>query len=104
MPIKHIEGAISRAKCLICPTLDTAITLKCSHDDCHQEIVFNTYYSDPPKLCPSCEACIEDYVDEGLDTGEFVTSDNICDHIDINCPNCCGYHTVVEHFHHYICT
>lgn len=104
MLVTDIEGAISSASCIVCSTVDTIITLECPDDDCHQKIVFNSYLG-PPESCPSCKGPVGDWVHEGLDTGEFVTSDNMYDQIDINCPYCLsGYHSVVEHYDHYICT
>lgn len=101
MLVTHIEGAISLADCIVCSTVDTVITLECPDDDCHQKIIFDSY-SGPPESCSSCKGPIESWVSEGLDTGEFVTSDNMYDHIDINCPHCLS--GVVEHYNHYICT
>ncbi len=102
MLVRSVEGAISTAKCLVCPNGKTIITLNCSDEDCGKKVVFDSY-AGPPERCPSCQADFADCIHEQLDTSEFVTSDNMYDQIEINCPNCQGYHSVVEHHNHYIC-
>lgn len=100
--VTHVEGAISSAACLVCPTKTTVIALECPTWKCHQKIEFDDYHG-PPVYCPSCKEPRDEWVAEALDT-DPVTTDNYVDHTPINCPFCSGYHTVVQHHEIYICT
>lgn len=101
--IEAITEAVSSASCLVCWYSGTIVDLDCPTPMCHQHFEFDSEQG-PPAHCPSCNATIADWVPEALDTGEFVTKDNMMDHYDKNCPDCGGSHTVVEHFDGFICT
>lgn len=101
--VENIEGDISLGACLLCSVSETIIKLECPDSECTQEIEFGNYFG-PPEFCSSCGTPFESWVSEGLDTGVGTTSDNMLDHIDINCPNCPSqHHSVVEHHSQYIC-
>jgi hypothetical protein len=98
-------GAIAEAKCLVCRFFSgTEVTVTCPNPLCSNPIRFTSYDGAPPE-CPTCkEALSKEAVREALDTGEAITKDNYFDHVEINCPHCSGYHTVVEHHEFYVCT
>ena len=102
--ILYAIGAVSEANCVVCRFSGSEIVVSCSNEDCKKDICFSSYDGPPPE-CPNC-ANVVSAVDirDQLDTGEPLTKDNYCDHIDINCPQCSGYHTVVEHHCIYVCT
>ena len=102
--VDHVDGAISSANCVVCNFHGTVIELECPSEDCSQKITFDSY-SGPPDSCTSCRSPFEEWVKEGLDSEGPVTSDNYLDYFNINCSNCFdGYHSVVRHNSHYICT
>lgn len=97
------NGAISRASCAVCRYSGSEIILNCTNPDCGGEIECNSYEG-PPSKCPHCETPVDEaFLSEALDTGEAVTYDNYIDHIEINCPQCSGYHTGVSHNDLYVC-
>lgn len=96
-------GAISPASCVVCRYNGSEIEITCINEDCQSVIQFNAYEMAPGQ-CPGCGMVIdEDFLREALDTGEAVTPDNYFDHVDMSCPFCSGYHTVVEHHGGYVC-
>jgi hypothetical protein len=96
-------GAISPASCTVCRYNGSEIEITCINEDCQEVIHFNAYEM-APEHCSACGTVIgEDFLRKALDTGEPVTRDNYFDHVDINCPFCSGYHTVVEHHGGYVC-
>ncbi|SEO46872.1 hypothetical protein SAMN05216404_12415 [Nitrosospira multiformis] len=96
-------GAISPASCVVCRYNGSEIEITCTNEDCRSPIQFNAYEM-APEQCPACGTVIdEDFLQEALNTGEAVTCDNYFDHVDLNCPFCSGYHTVVEHHGGYVC-
>ena len=99
------DGAVAAANCLVCRYFHgSEITVPCSDEDCSNEIRF-TSYDGPPETCPKCKTSIsKEEIAEFLDTGETLSKDNYLDHVDINCPECSGYHSVVPHHDIYICT
>jgi hypothetical protein len=96
-------GALSQASCLVCRYSGTEISVTCPEEDCGEHIKFDSH-SGPPKVCPSCDFSIADWIPEALDTGAAINHDNYFDHIEKNCPYCSGYHTVVEHHNLFVCT
>lgn len=97
-------GAISSAACVVCSYSGAEVEVRCENEDCGREIRFNSYEG-PPEQCPDCEKSFtKDFIRESLDTGEAITKDNYFDHVDINCPDCGGYHSVVEHHDIYVCS
>ncbi|MGO7175383.1 hypothetical protein ACCS91_36825 [Rhizobium ruizarguesonis] len=97
------HGSISPGSCAVCRYNGSEIILTCSNEDCSQDIASNSYEG-PPTQCPHCKFSIdEDLIREALDTGDPVTYDNYFDHIDINCPQCTGYHKGVQHSNLYVC-
>lgn len=98
-------GAIAEANCIVCRYFHGAeINIACPNDDCSVEIRF-TSYDGPPSQCDKCKAQLSrDDIREYLDTGDAVTKDNYFDHVEINCPHCSGYHTVIEHHSLYVCS
>lgn len=96
-------GAISSASCVVCRYAGAEIEIICGNEECGRPIRFNSY-DGPPGLCPHCEEAVtEEFVQESLNTGEAITKDNYYDHVPINCPDCGGYHSVVEHHGIYVC-
>ncbi len=96
-------GAISHGSCVVCRYSGSEIALTCINRHCGNKIVFNSYEGPPPE-CPVCENAInQEFLIEALDTGEAVTHDNYFSHTDINCAQCSGYHTGVEHNGLYVC-
>ena len=97
-------GAISEADCVVCRYRGSETVVSCINEDCKRDIRFSSH-DGPPPHCPYCEESISaDDVRDQLDTGEAISKDNYFDRIDINCPECSGYHTVVEHHKLYVCT
>ncbi|MCP1558833.1 UNVERIFIED_ORG: DNA polymerase III alpha subunit (gram-positive type) [Methylobacterium sp. SuP10 SLI 274] len=97
-------GAIAYAKCLVCRYNGSEITVACQNEDCGESICF-TSYDGPPDKCPKCEENLtKDEVRDFLDTGEGIHKDNYFDHVPVNCPQCSGYHTVIEHESIYVCS
>jgi hypothetical protein len=98
------HGAVALSKCVVCRYGGCEVTLTCPNEDCHSEIVFSSY-DGIPKECPECTQEIDqNELRDQLDTGEGVNKDNYFDHVNINCPQCSGYHSVVEHNDIYVCT
>lgn len=96
-------GSITTGKCAVCSYYGSEISVKCTNVDCGSIISFNAYEGSP-KQCPSCEVCIdEEFLKDALYTGQPITYDNYFDALDINCPQCSGYHTGVEHHSIYVC-
>jgi len=96
-------GAISTTNCVVCWYSGSVVSVDCPEHKCHQVIEFDSFEG-PPEHCPSCGATIQEWIAEGLDTGDPIGPDNYFDHIEKNCPYCGGYHTVVEHHDGYVCT
>ncbi len=103
MTVYEPTGAISEADCVVCRYHGSEIKVKCKNESCGEAIYF-TSYSGSPTACPTCAVKVsKDDVRECLDTGDAITKDNYFDYVPINCPNCGGYHSVVEHYHFYVC-
>lgn len=102
--VSEAIGAIADANCVVCRYFHgSEITIACPNEDCGEEIRF-TSYAGLPTHCEACDSALSKReIREILDTGEGVTKDNYFDHIDINCPHCSGYHSVVEHHSLYVC-
>jgi hypothetical protein len=101
--IEPPHGAISSGSCVVCWYAGSEIELACINVDCAQPIQFNSYEG-APNECPLCATAIDEaFLTEALDTGEGVHQDNYFDHININCSQCTGYHTGVEHHDLYVC-
>jgi len=98
-------GAIAEANCLVCRFFNgSEFCIDCSNEDCGKPIRFTSYECPPPK-CPKCKTAIsKEEIGEILDTSEPLSKDTYVDHVDINCPECSGYHTVVPHHDIYVCT
>lgn len=97
------NGAISQGSCVVCSYSGSEIAFNCIDGACGGEIKCNSYEG-PPSECPHCETPVdEDFLREALDTGEASTYDNYFDLIEINCPQCLGYHAGVEHNDLYVC-
>jgi hypothetical protein len=104
LKVQAPNGALSEASCVVCRHYGSEIKLSCQNSNCTQVIYF-TSYAGPPTVCPTCNQVLsKDNLRDCLDTGVTITKDNYFDHVPINCPNCGGYHTVVEHNDFYICT
>lgn len=101
--VKNLDGAVSEGDCLVCWYQGSVIKLNCPNDDCFQLIEFDSYEG-PPEYCPSCKSPFQDAVPELLDTSPPITPKNYFDAIEINCSECSGYLSVVEHHNGYICT
>lgn len=101
--VEHITGSVSSASCVVCWYSGCVVDLDCPTHKCHERFEFDAEQV-PPDHCPSCSATIAEWVPEALNTGEFIHKDNMMDYFDKNCPNCSGYHTVVEHHEGFICT
>ncbi len=98
------KGAISDTACVVCRFRGSEVNIHCVNDACKVPICFSSY-DGAPSECPVCQETLsKDEIGEQLDTGEAVHSGNYMDQIDINCPQCIGYHTVVEHYNIYVCT
>jgi hypothetical protein len=97
-------GAIAPARCLVCRYSGSEITVTCPNEDCGERISF-TSYGGPPNECPHCEEQLtKDEVRDFLDTGEGIHKDNYLDYVPVNCPQCSGHHSVVEHDTIYVCS
>ena len=101
--VELIDLALHSQLCIVCSYIGEIVKLECATEDCFESIEFDSF-NGPPDSCPSCKSPFADTVAEQLDTGDPVTSDNYFDVVDINCPHCSGYHTVVEHNKGYVCT
>lgn len=97
------EG-VADASCVVCWYTGCEIYFECPNEECNEMITFSSY-DGAPKKCIHCNQIIgrADLV-KALDTGSPITPDNYFDVVPINCPECSGYHTVVEHGDQYICT
>lgn len=98
-------GAIADATCVVCRYFrGSEITVPCLNEDCRQAIHF-TSYDGLPLVCPTCDEPVsKKMVKEFLDTGEVITKHNYLDYTPINCPECSGYHSVVEHHSIFVCS
>jgi hypothetical protein len=97
------HGSISPGSCVVCWYAGSEIDLMCTNEYCSKYISFNSYEGAPGE-CPHCEAVIDqDFLTEALETGEGVNQDNYFDHAYVNCAQCTGYHTGIEHNDLWVC-
>lgn len=103
--VEDTVDAVADASCVVCRFFcGSEVTLDCPNEDCGSLIRF-TSHDGPPSECPTCKAALSrKQVVEALDTGDAITKHNYFDHVSINCPHCCGYHTVIEHNDRYLCS
>lgn len=102
--VEESDGTIADTSCVVCWYGGSEITLGCPNEDCANVVIFSSY-DGAPSECATCGCAISaEDISNALDTGEPVTKDNYYDIVAISCPECSGYHTVVEHNEEYICT
>lgn len=101
--LSAITESIFASECCVCSYRGRDVKLVCPHEACNQ-MVYLSSYNGLPAACTECHQQIKlEDVSEALDTGEGVHPDNYMDWVPISCPECSGYHTVVEHHEIYVC-
>lgn len=102
MKFEQPIGSIMIGSCVVCRNNETVIQIDCPSAECNEVVRF-TRSSGAPGECPHCKIDIsDDDIHDALNTNP-VHKDNYFDNVEINCPQCSGYHTGVEHETTFVC-
>jgi len=101
--VHKLSDHVARLECLLCWSRDSLITLECPSSLCDAQVELTGYDGLAP--CKVCTASISAAdVAKVLESDPPITADDMIDYVAKNCALCAGYHSVVAHGHHYVCT
>lgn len=101
--VSPLSDTLSTSKCLVCSTEESLMQLECYN--CEKKVEFSEYdFNNEFTFICKCSAQLDQgYIKEILDTNPATTGDYL-DFFPINCAECSGYDTVVQHYDFWVCT